>query len=174
MVSHALRHEPWLYELELDEEGWVPLNSLLMSLKASDPLLQNLEVKDIERMVFESQKKRHEIKDNKIRALYGHSIPGKLLKTPMDPPVILYHGTSPCNIDSIRSVGLLPMNRQYVHFSETESLALEVGRRKSPYPIILKIFAKKAQENGVHFYRGNEFVWLADKVTSEFICFDNN
>lgn len=21
-VSHALRHEPWLYELELDGEGW--------------------------------------------------------------------------------------------------------------------------------------------------------
>ena len=23
VVSHALRHEPWLYELELDEDGWV-------------------------------------------------------------------------------------------------------------------------------------------------------
>ena len=22
VVSHALRHEPWLYELELDAEGW--------------------------------------------------------------------------------------------------------------------------------------------------------
>ena len=22
-VSHALRHQPWLYELELDDEGWV-------------------------------------------------------------------------------------------------------------------------------------------------------
>jgi len=24
-VAHALRHEPWLYELELDEEGWTPV-----------------------------------------------------------------------------------------------------------------------------------------------------
>ena len=23
-ISHALRHEPWLYELELDDEGWTP------------------------------------------------------------------------------------------------------------------------------------------------------
>lgn len=28
-VSHALRHEPWLYELELDEEGWAPIDQLL-------------------------------------------------------------------------------------------------------------------------------------------------
>lgn len=25
VVAHALRHEPWRYELELDEAGWVPV-----------------------------------------------------------------------------------------------------------------------------------------------------
>jgi len=28
IVSHALRHEPWVYELELDEEGWVQMDAL--------------------------------------------------------------------------------------------------------------------------------------------------
>jgi RNA:NAD 2'-phosphotransferase (TPT1/KptA family) len=28
-VSHALRHEPWLYELEVDAAGWVCLDQLL-------------------------------------------------------------------------------------------------------------------------------------------------
>lgn len=32
-VSHALRHEPWLYELELDDEGWVPVEQLLTALR---------------------------------------------------------------------------------------------------------------------------------------------
>lgn len=27
LVSHALRHEPWIYELELDDEGWVPIDT---------------------------------------------------------------------------------------------------------------------------------------------------
>jgi|GEM_PF-3215192 len=31
-ISHALRHEPWLYELELDDEGWVDLEILLAAL----------------------------------------------------------------------------------------------------------------------------------------------
>ncbi len=31
-ASHALRHEPWLYELELDEEGWADVLPLLTAL----------------------------------------------------------------------------------------------------------------------------------------------
>jgi RNA:NAD 2'-phosphotransferase (TPT1/KptA family) len=33
-ISHALRHEPWLYELELDDTGWVPVGALLTALRA--------------------------------------------------------------------------------------------------------------------------------------------
>ncbi|HZX88363.1 MAG TPA: RNA 2'-phosphotransferase [Reyranella sp.] len=32
-VSHALRHEPWLYELELDEEGWTSVDALIAALQ---------------------------------------------------------------------------------------------------------------------------------------------
>lgn len=33
-VAHALRHEPWLYELEMDEAGWVPVEQLLDALRS--------------------------------------------------------------------------------------------------------------------------------------------
>ena len=33
MVSHALRHEPWLYGLELDSYGWVRLIDLVVNLQ---------------------------------------------------------------------------------------------------------------------------------------------
>jgi putative RNA 2'-phosphotransferase len=32
LVSHALRHQPWLYELELDDEGWVPIDQLIEAI----------------------------------------------------------------------------------------------------------------------------------------------
>ncbi|WP_196776849.1 RNA 2'-phosphotransferase [Haloechinothrix halophila] len=34
VVSYALRHAPWLYELELDAEGWAPVDQLLDALRA--------------------------------------------------------------------------------------------------------------------------------------------
>ena len=36
-VSHALRHEPWLYELELDDEGWASVESILVALRKEQP-----------------------------------------------------------------------------------------------------------------------------------------
>ena len=32
-VAHALRHEPHVYELELDEEGWTDVATLLGALR---------------------------------------------------------------------------------------------------------------------------------------------
>ena len=32
-LAHALRHEPWIYELEVDDEGWAPLPQLLRALR---------------------------------------------------------------------------------------------------------------------------------------------
>ena len=31
-VSYALRHAPWEYELEMDEEGWVSIEQFLNAL----------------------------------------------------------------------------------------------------------------------------------------------
>ncbi|WP_032078032.1 RNA 2'-phosphotransferase [Clostridium drakei] len=40
-ISYALRHAPWEYELELDEEGWVSVEQLLIALKENKKSLHN-------------------------------------------------------------------------------------------------------------------------------------
>ena len=132
-ISHALRHEPWLYELEIDEEGWADIGALLTALRQELPAWRNLEEHDLAAMIRSSSKQRHELASGRIRALYGHSIPGKLSKTPAAPPTCLFHGTSPASVAAIRNDGLLPMARQYVHLSIDRETAMAVGRRKSPY-----------------------------------------
>lgn len=171
-VSLILRHEPLLYELELDEEGWVAVTDLLYSLEQYDSRWQGLTEQDLLVMIERSEKKRHELKEGKIRALYGHSVPGKLLKKPAEPPEILYHGTAPKILSAIKLHGLLPMRRQYVHLSTDIAMAKEVGRRKANTPIILKIYAAAASKQNINFYNGNELVWLADQVPAKFIDFE--
>lgn len=74
-VSHALRHEPWLYELELDDAGWVPVGALLAALRAEKPGWAALSEADLAQMMAQADKKRYQLRDGKICALYGHSTP---------------------------------------------------------------------------------------------------
>lgn len=169
-ISYALRHEPWIYELELDEEGWTSLDALLISLRSSEAAWQQVGRADIERMIAMSPKQRHEIDAHgRIRARYGHSIPGKLQRKPSTPPPLLFHGTAPSALEGILSLGLLPMGRQYVHLSVDRDTAREVGQRKARAPTLLQVDASAASAAGVVFYAGNEKVWLADTVPAQFV-----
>lgn len=58
---------------------------------------------------------------------------------------------------------------QYVHLSPTREVAFEVGRRKSRQPTLLIVAAGEAAAAGIHFYRGNELIWLAEAVPLAFI-----
>ncbi len=169
ILSHALRHAPWQYELELDAQGWVDVGQLLESLRSERVDWQQLDESDLIRMIESSEKRRHEIENGRIRAIYGHSIPQKLSFHPSSPPKMLFHGTSPIFVESIKQHGLKPMNRQYVHLSVDEAMAKEVGRRKSKEAVILRVNATVAFQMGVAFYECNDKVWLADFVPSEFI-----
>ena len=168
-VAHALRHEPWLYELEPDGDGWVHIDQLIDSLATDQPDWAILSPADLVQMIALSDKKRYEIRGDRIRAIYGHSIPGKIQHEVSIPPDILFHGTSPSILDKILKEGLLPMKRQYVHLSVTYEEAVMVGKRKSGKPVILRVLAGKANEAGVKFYKGNDKIWLADKVPAQFL-----
>jgi len=167
-VSYALRHAPWEYELELDEEGWVDINQLLFSLHECKKW-QDLSERDLYIMIEKSEKKRHEISNGRIRALYGHSIPQRILKELKSPPAMLYHGTARRFVNAIKENGLLPQNRQYVHLSIDIDTALQVGKRHDYEPVLLKIQALKAWTEGIKFYIGNDKVWLADTIPGKYI-----
>lgn len=170
VMSHALRHEPWLYELELDADGWTEVADVLAALRQERPEWRDLNETDLADMIHRSSKQRHEMAGGRIRALYGHSLPGKLARVAATPPDELYHGTAPATVAKISASGLLPMRRQYVHLSIDRETAQAVGRRKAAAPTILRIDAAAASRAGVAFYAGNDKVWLADQVPPQFIA----
>lgn len=169
-MSHALRHAPWQYELELDDEGWVLVDQLLEGLHEL-PHFQSVTRHDFEEVINNSTKSRFELQGDHIRALYGHSVPGKLSKKEGTPPNILYHGTQTRFLTAIRQEGLKPMARQYVHLSIDTTMARTVGSRRGSQTVILQIQAGAAAQHGVKFYEGNAQVWLADFIPPEWIIF---
>jgi putative RNA 2'-phosphotransferase len=168
-IAHALRHAPEQYGLTLDSEGWVSTQSLLAALHGRRSQWRDLQESDLAEMMALSEKQRFEMRDGKIRAYYGHSITDKVERQPTKPPAILYHGTTSQAAEKIRIDGLRPMNRQYVHLSADEETAIQVGRRRTNHPVVLRIAAGEAYEQGITFYLGNEMVWLAEAIPPRFI-----
>ncbi len=171
-TSYALRHKPEEYRLRLDEEGYVDIDSLLSALDATGHYERKLTKEDLEKMIEASEKKRHEIKGDKIRAYYGHSLHNRIKKEEIIPPAILYHGTTHTALPKILATGLKPMGRQYVHLSVDKETAIMVGKRRDEEPLVLKIDAKKAHEDGLRFYEGNDKVVLADFIDPIYISLD--
>ena len=167
-VSYALRHRPDEYGLELDEHGFVEIDDLLAALNAKDPG-RDVTRADLERIIAESSKKRHQIVGDRIRAVYGHSTKERIEAEQAVPPAVLYHGTSRAAAEQILAEGIEPMGRQYAHLSADVETAMAVGARHDSKPALLKVDAAAAHAAGVSFYVGNDKVWLADRVPAEFV-----
>lgn len=167
-MSYCLRHNPQKYGLKLDEYGFVDLQEFLTAMNRMHRFQPKLTEMKIREIINSSDKQRFEIKNGKIGALYGHSIPQMIKRKKATPPDVLYHGTARRFLPSIQKEGLLPMGRQYVHLSADVEMAESVGKRRDNHPAILVIDAKKAHKDGIEFFVGNDEVWLCDEMPSKY------
>jgi len=165
-MSLLLRHKPEKFGLYLDNEGFCPVDSLLTCIQKEnhwsdatrDTILQ---------IVKECPKQRYEIRDDFIRARYGHS-KLKVSYEEKTPPVLLYHGTYEGAVDSIFQQGILPMSRQFVHLSESTDFATLAGKRRGK-PVILEVDCKQAAEDGIPFYYAGNEVWLTASLPASYL-----
>ncbi|MGL4599086.1 MAG: RNA 2'-phosphotransferase [Bacteroidia bacterium] len=171
-ISLALRHEPHKFALFLDKEGWVKLDDLIRALRPLKAGWEKIDAATIEKLIRESEKKRFEILDGRIRAYYGHSVAQTIEKESTRPPDTLYHGTTAWAWKKISKEGLRPMKRQYVHLSVDTDTAQNVGERRTDDVLLLVIDAASAWNNGIQFYHGNEGTWLAERIPPHYITYE--
>jgi len=97
----------------------------------------------------------------------------KIIREATKPPDVLYHGTAHKFVSNIFTVGLISKDRQYVHLSEDVNTAIIVGRRRDNNPVVLRINAQQAWNDGILFYLGNDNIWMADSVPDMYISYHN-
>lgn len=168
-VAHALRHSPESHFPEMDSDGWVDLDLLVLSMRYARRECADLSSRDLRRLAGFGDAARFEIAGNRIRALYGHSHAAVEIPASSDRPVFLFHGTSAECLAAIRESGLRPMQRRFVHLSSDWHYARSVAHTKGGTPVVLVVGAWRAAEAGVEFRRANGHVWLADEIPSQFI-----
>ena len=165
-LSLVLRHQPQALHIDLDPQGWTDAEFLLEQLET----IKGWKVSwtDLEAIVRDDNKGRYTLKDGRIRANQGHSVPNVLAVStdPVDPPAVLYHGTTEGSWTLIQeSGGLKPMNRHHVHLSADIETAKVVGaRRRHQVPVVLVVDAQLMHEHGNEFYLSDNGVWHVERV----------
>lgn len=172
-LSYVLRHEPQAIGLQLDNEGWANIDSLITGAAKDGRIL---DIALIQAVVSSSDKKRFSISDDGlcIRAVQGHSTTNVSIQhTEKEPPEFLYHGTATRFLESIRQQGLIAGSRHHVHLSQEIKTAIAVGQRYGK-PVALKIEALRMHQQGFKFFQAENGVWLTAHVPSNFTSESNN
>ncbi|CAH7340575.1 putative RNA 2'-phosphotransferase (modular protein) [Vibrio chagasii] len=178
-LTKLLRHSPELIGLNMNENGWVSVEQLI--LNSNNCKKTNLDLDVLKQVVKYDSKARFTILQDEngvdwIRCEQGHST--KLVKDMSlqkeTPPKFLYHGTTYESFLKIMSSdGILPMERLYVHLSSDHKTAIEVGRRHGS-PHVLAIDTSIARSMGVEFYLSNNGVWLCKAIHPDCVTFSFN
>jgi putative RNA 2'-phosphotransferase len=165
-LSMLLRHKPEKEGLVLDKNGYISVEILCKKLDMSKD--------DLDWIVDTNNKKRFAYNEDEtlIRASQGHSIDVDVELKEVNPPHILYHGTTIRHWKSIKENGLLKMNRQHVHLSADETTAIKVGMRHCKHPekpLVLTVNAKLMHFDGYKVYKSANDVYLIKHVPFKYI-----
>jgi putative RNA 2'-phosphotransferase len=168
LISHALRHHPDRYSITLSTDGYASLQGLSDGL--TKQLGYEVPLEEVIDIITVEGGTRYTVKEDQVRAEYGHTQPVSIVRSPSKPPEFLYHGTLKKYIRDIKLKGLLKHNLQYVHLSATPEFASEVGSRRGKSRIV-KVRATQAAGYGLSFYKASEDIWLVKYVPREFLEF---
>jgi putative RNA 2'-phosphotransferase len=168
LMTYILQHCPDEFGLVLDLDGFISIQELQQAI-AEEEGWSYVRRSHIMEVAYTSERERFEVQDDKIRAPSGHSLPHRIHYEPVLPSTILYHGTKRKSYQHILQRGLDPMGRSYVHLTTSPELAVRIGRRRDPQPLLLEIQAQRASEEGIPFYQANPLIYLADHIPPSYI-----
>ncbi len=169
VVTGILRHFPDKYGLQVDPRGWIPLPQMVRAIGGQHRGYRWLRVHHIVAIAETDPKGRYEIKDDRIRATYGHTLDVDLDLPTENIPDELFFPVTPEEVTVVLEVGLKPSDRRKVHLSKTAQDARAAGSVRTPNPVILAIDAKMARASGIVIKQAGKTVYLVDQVPAEYL-----
>jgi putative RNA 2'-phosphotransferase len=169
ILAGILRHFPEKFKLEMDDKGWVVINTLIQAVRRRVSQFHWLRPHHILALVETDPKGRYEIQDNVIRATYGHSLDVDLDLPTDGIPEKLYYPTTNEEVELLMETGLKPSDRKMVHLSKSAEDAENAGKFRVPNPIILEIDAKSSIESGNIIKHAGTTVFTTSEILPEYI-----
>ncbi len=164
-ISGALRHFPDDLGLAMNQHGWVDIDVLCDAMRTRYKWSNKEKLFSI---IESDEKGRYEVKGNKIRARYGHSVDIDL-DYPENTLPEIYYGASREEVDILLEKGIKPIKQRYVHLSTSVEKAQEVASIHTEDPVLLVINAEEARNDGVALLAATENIVLAEEIPAKYL-----
>ncbi|HXY47577.1 MAG TPA: RNA 2'-phosphotransferase [Thermoplasmata archaeon] len=169
ILTGILRHFPDRYQLTMDPQGWIALPQIVRAITQRHPAYHWLRVQHLVAIAETDAKGRYEVREDRIRATYGHTLEIDLDLPTENIPNRLYYPVTEEETAIVLEVGLRPSDRKKVHLSKTAEDARAAGSVRTPDPVILEVDAERAREAGIVIKQAGKTVYLVDQVPPSFL-----
>ncbi len=169
VLTGVLRHFPEKYGLQMDERGWIALPALVQAIGTQHRGYHWLRPHHLVAIAESDPKGRYEVREDRIRATYGHTVEVALDLPTENIPDELFFPVTPAEASLVLEVGLKPTDRRRVHLSRTAEDARAAGTVRTPEPVILSIDAKGARREGLVIMQAGRTVFLVDQVPAGYL-----
>ena len=165
LMTYVIGRRPDEFGLVPDEEGFVRIKDLLKAI-SEEPGWGYVRKSHIHEVLMTSCENSFVIEDDRIKAEYRDKALSPVAG--VVPPKLLYCCVRQKAYPVVCQRGIIPMGQQHVFLATTEELALRMGRRRDPAPVLLTVHAQRAFEAGEKFSRQGELIYIVDHVPVDY------
>jgi putative RNA 2'-phosphotransferase len=167
-LAYILYHSPGEYGLFWNPDGTMPWKELYWALQ-EDPSLRFVRESNLREIAYLGIELPASLEGNTLRLRDDVSVPTYPVVEQV--PERLYHGCSGKHYPVARRHGLAASGRPFVALSSDKELALRIGRRRDPQPVLIEVAAKKASMDGILFRKAGPELYLVEFLPFEsLIC----
>jgi putative RNA 2'-phosphotransferase len=164
IIEYILLYRPDEFGLFLNDDGSLPIKELMWALH-EETGWKHVRHGHLKELAHSGLQVAFTIGDTHIEPTRtpNHT------QTNVVPPRLLFFAARRKGYPVIRKHGLKPGGRPYVPLATTEAMAIRIGRRRDPKPILIEVHAAQAHQEGHRFHGCGEFLYLAEPLPSSFL-----
>jgi putative RNA 2'-phosphotransferase len=160
-IVYVLGRRPDEFGLVPEADGWVKLKDLLKAINEEDGW-RYVRRSHIIEIVLTQPAPEIEINDNRVRARFREHLP---VPQPVDrPPKLLYICIRRRAYFVVLEKGIAAAEEENVVLAAVPDLALRIGRRRDPHPVLLTVNVEQALSHGIALHRFGELLYLAEVI----------
>lgn len=160
-LAYVLGRRPDEFGLIPDALGWVKIRDLLRAM-AEEEGWKHVRKGHLNEVTLSVGSPSIIIEDDKIRAV--ELDPAFDAGYAEDPPKLLYVGIRQRTYPVMHDRGIFPVGFKDVILCRDREMAVRIGKRLDPSPVVLTVNTAMASDKGVVFFQKGELLYVSDEI----------